>query len=475
MNPLDEPHGLPSAATRGEEWNDRPTLAERSNIDFQSRTMETGRNPVSRTLARIAARFGGKPPRAAANLRFFPAAESARMHAIGHRNGLITNRDDGMSEYDLEQYRLAANYGATDIPATIGLAFANPAKSQAILDIAIEAGVFDPPENSRVVASYVAEGMSLDEAHSDAISDARWRAGRLIQRFTAIRNESFYRYRGSSNVPTVKRAEHAARLLENLASEMQAQHEPATAGERREGTPYEPAPMDEEPAPYKPRTRGGVGWNPMEIQIADMPHSLVPRLPSRRRSPSGFGATISYPSRFVFGSTIFLTRERRPQGGTVLIDTSGSMSLDSDDVLDILRRLPAAMIASYSSRDSQGYLRIIARHKRRAADRYLCTPGGGNGCDGPALEWLSRQTGPRIWVSDGWVTGAHSDGMVSDSEAYAVIRLCRYSRIRRVEMEDLRQAIGDKLPPGRPPIPENYLGMIGAVALDSHSRAAAIR
>lgn len=33
--------------------------------------------------------------------------------------------------------------------------------------------------------------------------------------------------------------------------------------------------------------------------------------------------------------------------------------------------------------------------------------GGGNVVDLPALEWLARQHAPRIWVSDGRVTGVH--------------------------------------------------------------------
>jgi len=31
--------------------------------------------------------------------------------------------------------------------------------------------------------------------------------------------------------------------------------------------------------------------------------------------------------------------------------------------------------------------------------------------DGPALEWLAKQNGPRIWISDGSVTG------IGDSQA----------------------------------------------------------
>ena len=57
------------------------------------------------------------------------------------------------------------------------------------------------------------------------------------------------------------------------------------------------------------------------------------------------------------------------------------------------------------------------------------TLGRGNIVDGPALRWLAQQPEPRIWISDGQVTGTHdrpSTDLVVDA-----IRICQQAGIRR--------------------------------------------
>jgi len=53
----------------------------------------------------------------------------------------------------------------------------------------------------------------------------------------------------------------------------------------------------------------------------------------------------------------------------------------------------------------RGELRVVVRDGRRAAPRDLEPYGGGNIVDLPALKWLARQAAPRVWISDGHVTG----------------------------------------------------------------------
>jgi undecaprenyl pyrophosphate synthase len=54
---------------------------------------------------------------------------------------------------------------------------------------------------------------------------------------------------------------------------------------------------------------------------------------------------------------------------------------------------------------------VVVAHKGRIAPRHLIGKShGGNIVDGPALEWLSHQPRPRVWVSDTQVTGVHDMG-----------------------------------------------------------------
>ena len=125
-------------------------------------------------------------------------------------------------------------------------------------------------------------------------------------------------------------------------------------------------------------------------------------------------------------------RRTSQRGGTVLVDTSGSMSLDAAGVDRILSASAgAARIAIYSGQGKVGELRIVARDGRRADGKDLVPFGRGNIVDEPALEWLARQSGPRLWISDGGVTG------VDDKPSAALHRRCQEivqrAGIRRVK------------------------------------------
>ena len=50
--------------------------------------------------------------------------------------------------------------------------------------------------------------------------------------------------------------------------------------------------------------------------------------------------------------------------------------------------------------------------------------------DLPALEWLSRQAEPRLWVSDGGVTGVGDEGCARLRErCFAIARRGRITRV----------------------------------------------
>ena len=109
--------------------------------------------------------------------------------------------------------------------------------------------------------------------------------------------------------------------------------------------------------------------------------------------------------RWSIDGAIFRRPTRRP-GGTILIDTSGSMRL-SPEQIDALVSVSrgTAVVAMYSGSGDEGELRIIAENGKRADIEDLEPFGSGNIIDLPALEWLGDQSAPRIWISDGNVSG----------------------------------------------------------------------
>jgi hypothetical protein len=146
------------------------------------------------------------------------------------------------------------------------------------------------------------------------------------------------------------------------------------------------------------------------------------------------GTRISRIDRFAVDRAIF-SRPISGEGATVLIDTSGSMSLSVEQVEEIVRTAGgAAVVAIYSGREDIGELRIVARGDMRAENDQFKSFAMGNIVDLPALEWLAKQPEPRLWVSDGCVTGT------GDEACQKVIDACKEitkrARIERVEDAD---------------------------------------
>ena len=93
---------------------------------------------------------------------------------------------------------------------------------------------------------------------------------------------------------------------------------------------------------------------------------------------------------------------------------------------------PAATVAIYSGHDTTGVLRILVKHGRIVKPDLIDSPSGhGNIIDGPALDWLAKQVEPRVWISDGVVTGVNGSQhpeLVAYSQS-----ICLGSGIRRLE------------------------------------------
>lgn len=203
------------------------------------------------------------------------------------------------------------------------------------------------------------------------------------------------------------------------------------------------------------RGRGGAeDREAAKMRLAEPDLPIVLSVPGKRR-PDGYralreGAIVRGASRWFSDRRIFRGRTRRG-GGTVLIDTSSSMRLTAADVERIMKGAPAAtLVAIYSGRHGEGELRIVARDGRRASAEQLTPFGPGNLIDLPALEWLAKQPAPRVWLSDGRVTG------VNDFASRYLARRCRLvclkNGIRRAETSGQAAAILEGRPTLRLPV-----------------------
>jgi hypothetical protein len=171
-------------------------------------------------------------------------------------------------------------------------------------------------------------------------------------------------------------------------------------------------------------------------EFRNVPLSTPRLVRSTRSFRAGYVGAPVYFSRIppIGDGAIFRSRRPAP-GGTVLIDISGSMNLTQEDVEMLIAQSPGVTIAVYASSLgdlSRGAVTVVARGGRVADLRHVLKQYGyGNVVDGPALEWLGRQPPPRLWISDGGVTGV-GDRMAAQLvlDAY---RICRKYNIRRVQ------------------------------------------
>lgn len=194
-------------------------------------------------------------------------------------------------------------------------------------------------------------------------------------------------------------------------------------------------------APKGPPGRGepddnefDVPWGDLEIETPPLTQGLPPHKRKRTKRAADTGVHLSRIHRLLTDERVFRVKGRKKDGGSLLIDVSGSMDLNSDQVKQMMEAMPSAIIAMYWGEDTSGTLRVIAKNGRCVDDGDMEPDGGGNIVDGPALEWLCQQQEPRIWVCDGVVTG-HDDecSPALDRDAERIVAKGRITRIESVD------------------------------------------
>ena len=174
---------------------------------------------------------------------------------------------------------------------------------------------------------------------------------------------------------------------------------------------------------------GFVPWGPMVVEVPPMYARRVPPRAQQWR-PRDTGLRIRQVSRILTDRKIF-ARKQRAQGGSLLIDCSGSMSISVEQIQRMLDVAPLVWVALYSGYHDSGVLRVVAREGRCVRPELVCAPASSyNVIDGPALQYLARQQPPRIWVCDGYVTG-RGDG-AGLGNMVEVAATCRAANIRRI-------------------------------------------
>jgi hypothetical protein len=164
----------------------------------------------------------------------------------------------------------------------------------------------------------------------------------------------------------------------------------------------------------------GAGWAETILALAPLQRHFRCTVPRNGRA-SLDGSLPRHMQRWAIDRAILDSRGRKP-GGTLLIDVSGSMRWAREQTIDLIENCPALTVAIYSScglseqkheAPTKGRLTIIARQGRVVAKDWDQGTHGQHGsmniCDGPALSWLCRQPGPRIWFCDGMVSGHFPD------------------------------------------------------------------
>lgn len=185
-----------------------------------------------------------------------------------------------------------------------------------------------------------------------------------------------------------------------------------------------------------------VRWGNMKIK-KNLSLNARSRTKPSSVNPSWYGRNVSDPGRWLIDKKVFdMSLGETGKRVAILVDASGSMSWDTEQLLRIIDELPSSTMAMYCGSGYSGDLTIISQNGRRihrdTLTRIISHRPNGNIIDGPALEWLYKQPADcRIWLSDGGATAVNDDG---DTNAETVAaEFCEKVGITRIDAHDIKE------------------------------------
>lgn len=315
------------------------------------------------------------------------ACEEARVNALAQRAGFDVQSHLASGDEEAYGKRLATS-GDWDAAATMAVALSGTAGFEPMVRGArsVNADLADALERvGATVTDYFAE-ITSDELSSTKQWDP-------------------YKLSPAGFIHTELLAEWLGRVADG-DGEGDAPHDTTDKGDGPRG-PY----RDFGPVP---------AWVPLRVGSTKLTRTLSGAL-GKTRTASDVGRNPRRMHRFLTDRRVF-DKTRRSDGGIVLIDVSGSMSLSPDDVKGIVRSAPGCTVACYSSdgrivdgKANGDNLWVLARDGRMVDDAEIERDRPrGNCVDLPALRWAVAERGnrkrtPIVWVCDGVVTGQHDN------------------------------------------------------------------
>ena len=169
------------------------------------------------------------------------------------------------------------------------------------------------------------------------------------------------------------------------------------------------------------RTGEEAKWGVMKIDNPELTQRLPVKVQAVAKKKSDTGINPRAMHRFTTDRKVFTNKTKR-NGGTLLIDGSGSMHFDSEDIENLVHILPASTVAMYQGLVDDdladiewketdivptGTLGILASKGKWVEE--IPKYGYNNIIDGPAMDWLGKQQEPRIIITDMQVSGICKD------------------------------------------------------------------
>ena len=215
----------------------------------------------------------------------------------------------------------------------------------------------------------------------------------------------------------------AAELVKYFPLEKEEEEKPPPQKKDEEQAQQEAEAAEQAHDEYLEKAETGIGSEIVtegRVQIHD--HTATVRRPSmriaRRSVPVSQGVGLRFPHRYFLDKAIFGQRLLTEAG--IMIDGSGSMAWNDDDMKFLLEKLPAVKIGLYSGvsgarnaagESIYGRICILAKDGKFAKFTGLdADMSGGNDVDLEALWLLATWPRPRLWLSDGEVCGGGQGG-----------------------------------------------------------------